>query len=59
MESQPDAGSYTVDITARKKNRYCKGRMARSAEMPGMFAPFRMNPHEIIPSIIPNYFPIS
>jgi hypothetical protein len=44
MASQADAGSYTVEITSREKNRHCKGRVARRAKMSVKFAPFRMNP---------------
>jgi hypothetical protein len=33
MASQADAGSYTVEITAREKNGHCKGRVARRAKM--------------------------
>ncbi len=44
MESQTEAGTYTVEVSAREKGRHCKGRTARVATMSVKFAPFRMNP---------------
>ncbi|MFC1765246.1 IS4 family transposase [Planctomycetota bacterium] len=44
IASQPDAGSYTVDITAVKQTKHNKGRTARTAQMGIKFGPFSMNP---------------
>jgi hypothetical protein len=44
IASQPDAGSYTVDISAVKQTKHHKGRTARTAQMGIKFGPFRMNP---------------
>jgi len=44
MALQPDAGSYTIDISGRDKTKHCKGRMARAALMNVKFGAFKMNP---------------
>ena len=44
IASQPDAGSYTVDISAVKQTKNNKGRTARKAEMNIKFGAFIMNP---------------
>lgn len=42
--SQPDIGSYVVEISERKKMKHCAGRTARSAQMGIKFGEFKMNP---------------
>ena len=44
IAKQPEAGSYTVEISAVKQAKHCKGRTARKAEMSITFGAFRMNP---------------
>ncbi len=44
IASQPDAGSYAVDISAVKQTKHSKGRTARKAQMGIKFGEFRMNP---------------
>lgn len=44
ITSQPIAGSYIVDISAREKTRHCKGRIARTSQMEVRFGGFKMNP---------------
>ncbi|NQV32509.1 MAG: IS4 family transposase [Phycisphaeraceae bacterium] len=42
--SQPEAGSYIVNISAVQQTRHSKGRTARTAQMGIKFGEFRMNP---------------
>jgi hypothetical protein len=44
MASQPEAGSYTVEICEVKQTRHCAGRTARKAELGIKFGAFIMNP---------------
>lgn len=44
IASQPDVGSYTVDISAVKQTKHSKGRTARTVQMGIKFGEFRMNP---------------
>ena len=44
MALQPDAGTYTVDISGREKTKHCKGRASRAALMNVKFGAFKMNP---------------
>ena len=42
--SQPEAGSYAVEISDVKQTKHCKGRAARRAELGIKFGAFIMNP---------------
>lgn len=42
--TQPLAGTYAVDVSAREKTKHCKGRTARTAEMEVRFCGFCLNP---------------
>jgi hypothetical protein len=42
--SKPAAGTYTLEITALRKTKHCKGRAPRSAQMEVKFGRFKMNP---------------
>ncbi len=44
IASQPEAGSYAVEISEVKQTRHCKGRTARTAELGIKFGAFIMNP---------------
>lgn len=44
MALQPDAGSYTVEVSAVKQTRHSKGRTARTAQLTIKFGSFSMNP---------------
>ncbi len=44
MASQPEAGSYAVEISEVKPTKHCKGRTARTAELGIKFGAFIMNP---------------
>lgn len=44
IASQPEAGSYTVEISEVKKTKHSKGRTARTAELGIKFGTFIMNP---------------
>ena len=44
IASQPDVGSYAVEVAAVKQTKHNKGRTARTAQMGIKFGEFKMNP---------------
>lgn len=44
MASQPETGSYAIEISEVKQTKHCKGRTARKAELGIKFGAFIMNP---------------